>query len=158
MYKAAKTAILIAASTVTFTLACAGPAMAADHATAEDAVAMVKKVIASIKANGREKTIADINTPNGKYIDRDLYITIGTLDGVNLGNAANPKLAGKDLSDLKDADGKFFVRDRNTALKTKPSVWVDYKWPNPVTKQIEMKSMYSERYEDLSIGAGVYKK
>jgi signal transduction histidine kinase len=67
-------------------------------------------------------------------------------------------MIGKDLSDLKDADGKYFVRERIELVKKKGSGWQDYKFVNPVSKQIEPKSMYVERYEDVIVGCGVYKK
>jgi cytochrome c len=136
------------------------PAFAAnEHATAPEAVAMVQKVIAAIKANGREKTFAEINDVNGgKFRDRDLYVTINDLTGKNLAHGANPKMQGKDLIDLKDGDGKFFVRERLERAKASPGKgWQDYKFVNPVSKQIENKSMYFERYEDIVINAGIYK-
>ncbi|MDP1976487.1 cache domain-containing protein [Undibacterium sp.] len=127
------------------------------HGTAAEAVAMVQKVIASIKANGREKTIADVNNLQGPFRDRDLYITINDMNGKNLAHGANAKMQGKDLLDLKDADGKLFVRERMELAKAKGKGWQDYKFVNPVSKQIEQKSMYFEKYEDIIINCGIYK-
>lgn len=129
-----------------------------EHGTADEAVAMVQQVIASFKANGREKTFAEINnTTTGKFRDRDLYVTINDLNGKNLAHGANPKMQGKDLIDLKDADGKYFVRERIDLAKTKGKAWQDYKFVNPISKQIEPKSMYIEKYEDMIINCGIYK-
>ncbi|MBC3906879.1 cache domain-containing protein [Undibacterium umbellatum] len=127
------------------------------HGTPAEAVAMVQKVIASIKANGREKTIADVNNLQGPFRDRDLYITINDMNGKNLAHGANAKMQGKDLLDLKDADGKLFVRERMELAKAKGKGWQDYKFVNPVSKQIEQKSMYFEKYEDIIINCGIYK-
>ncbi|MFZ6655524.1 cache domain-containing protein [Undibacterium sp. TJN19] len=127
------------------------------HGTAEEAVAMVQKVIASIKTNGKEKTLAEINNIQGRFRDRDLYITINDMNGKNLAHGANAKMQGKDLLDLKDADGKLFVRERMELAKTKGKGWQDYKFVNPVSKQIEQKSMYFEKYEDMVINCGIYK-
>jgi len=128
------------------------------HGSADEAVAMVQQVIASLKANGREKTLADINnTSSGKFRDRDLYVTVNDLSGKNLAHGANPKMQGKDLIELKDADGKHFMRERIELAKTKGKGWQDYKFVNPVTKQIEPKSMYFEKYDDLIINCGIYK-
>lgn len=141
-------------------LCLAAPAWAqkAEHGTADEAVAMVQQVIASIKANGRDKTLAEVNnTTSGKFRDRDLYVTINDLNGKNLAHGVNPKMQGKDLIDLKDADGKYFVRERIELAKTKGKGWQDYKFVNPVSKQIEPKSMYFEKYEDLIINCGIYK-
>ena len=33
----------------------------------------------------------------------------------------------------------------------------DYKFLNPVTKQIEPKSMYMEKLDDMLVGCGIYK-
>lgn len=38
------------------------------------------------------------------------------------------------------------------------SGWVDYKWVNPVTKEIQAKSAYFEKADDVIISSGFYKK
>ena len=149
----------IKAMLICATLAFSSSSMAApEHGSREEAVALVQKAIAAIKANGREKTIAEINNVQGtKYRDRDLYITVNDLNAKNLAHGSNPRMQGKDLIDLKDADGKAFMRERMELAKTKGKGWQDYKFVNPVSKQIEAKSMYFEKYEDLVINCGVYK-
>ncbi|CUI05206.1 Methyl-accepting chemotaxis protein I (serine chemoreceptor protein) [Janthinobacterium sp. CG23_2] len=137
---------------------CTSSGAASDHGSAEEAKALVQKVIAYMKANGREKTIAEINDmQNTRFRDRDLYVTINDMNMKNLAHGANAKMQGKDLIDLKDADGKPFMRERLELVKTKGKGWQDYKFVNPVTKQIEPKSMYFEKYEDLIINCGIYK-
>lgn len=137
---------------------CGPAAHAGDHGTAQEAVAMVQQVIASIKANGRDQTIAEINDMRStRFRDRDLYVTINDLSARNLAHGANPRMQGKDLIDLKDADGKPFMRERMELARKNGKGWQDYKFVNPVTKQIEAKSMYFERYEDLIINCGIYK-
>lgn len=140
---------------VTFGLAGAG--YGADHASAEEAVAMVHKVIAHIKANGKEKTIAEINSLSEKFRDRDLYVTILDMNGLELAHGANKKLQGKNLIDLKDTDGKLYMRERLEIARTKGKGWQDYKFANPVTIKMEPKSMYFEKYEDMIISCGIYK-
>ena len=129
----------------------------AERASANDAVAMVKKVIADMKKLGKDKVIQDIQSQGPQYRDRDLYVTVGTLEGITLANGNNAKLAGKNTLDLKDVDGKSIVRDRIEIAKTKGSGWQDYKWPDPLTKKIQKKSMYVERYEDMTVACGIYK-
>lgn len=132
------------------------PAFAAEHGTPDEAIAMVQKVITYIKANGKDKAIAEVNSQK-QFIDRDMYIFIGDAAGTSLAHGGNPRLVGKSLTELKDVDGKAFVKEGIEILKNKPSGWVDYKWPNPVTKQIEHKSLYFEKFGDLVISCGVYK-
>lgn len=130
---------------------------AEDHGTAEQAVQMVHKVIADIKAHGRDKTIAEINTLSPTYRDRDLYVTIMDLKGVELAHGSNKRMQGVNLIDIKDQDGKLYIRERLEMAKTKGKGWQDYKFVNPVSKTIEPKSMYFEKYEDLIVSCGIYK-
>lgn len=134
------------------------PALAAAaHGSADEAMALAKKAVKYYKANGREKALAEFNKPNGEFVDRDLYITATGVDGVTVAHGANPKLVGKSLMELKDVDGKAFIKSFVEVANTKGSGWVDYKWPNPVTKVIEQKSSYVEKVDNLVITCGIYK-
>lgn len=143
------------------TLMCAfvlqGQASAADKGTAAEAVALVQKAGAYLKANGKEKAYAEFNNPNGAFKDRDLYIMVYDMNGMSVAHGANPKMIGKNLLDLKDAEGTPIVRAFIDTANTKGKGWIDYKWPNPVTKAIESKSTYIEKNGDVLIGAGIYK-
>lgn len=135
-----------------------GLARAAEFGTAAEAEAMVKKAAAYIKANGKDKGFAEVSNPQGSFKDRDLYVVVYDLNGKCLAHGQNPKMAGKDLIELKDPDGKAFVKERVELAKTKEKFWQDYKFTNPVTKKVEPKSMYMEKHGDLLIGCGIYKK
>lgn len=135
----------------------AAASAAPEHASADDAVNMVKRVIAYMKANGKEKTIQEVNNLKGQFRDRDLYVTINDMNAKTLAHGANAKMQGKDLIDLKDADGKLFMRERLELVKKNGKGWQDYKFVNPTTGQIEPKAMYFERYEDLIVNCGIYK-
>ena len=130
------------------------------RATAKDAEAMVKKAVAFIKANGKEKAAAEFNNPKGKFIYKDLYITMYDQIDQNarcLAHGQNIKLVGKHLIELKDADGKFFIKDRMELAKSKGKGWQDYKFTNPLTKAIEHKTTYIEKCDDVVVAGGVYK-
>lgn len=134
------------------------PAIAAEgHATAEEASAMVKKGIAFIKANGKDKGYAEITNKGGQFTDRDLYLVVYGLDGVVHAHGANEKMVGKNLIELKDVDGKPFVKERVELGLSKGTFWQDYKFTNPVTKKIEPKRMYCERLDDAVVCGGIYK-
>jgi cytochrome c len=133
------------------------PALAADNGTAAEAIAMVKKAGDYLKTNGKEKAFAEFSNPKGAFKDRDLYIMVYDVNGVNVAHGANPKLIGKNLLDLKDAEGTMIVRAFIDVGNTKGNGWVDYKWPNPVSKAVEAKSTYIEKHGDVLIGAGIYK-
>ncbi|MCX7856496.1 MAG: cache domain-containing protein [Deltaproteobacteria bacterium] len=133
-------------------------AFASEFGTEEEAKAMVKKAIAYVKEVGKEKALAEFSNTKGKFIDRDLYIFVYDMNGVVLAHGQNPKLVGKNLYNVKDADGKEYVKERIELIKAKGSGWQEYKFMNPVTKKIEQKKAYVERYEDMIIGCGAYPK
>ena len=141
-------------------LACAGATSAfakEGNATAAEAQAMVKKGVAFIKASGKDKGYAEISTKGGQFSDRDLYLTVYALDGTVRAHGANEKMIGKNLIDLKDVDGKAFVKERVDLAASKGTFWQDYKFTNPVSKKIEPKSMYCEKLDDAVVCGGIYK-
>lgn len=135
----------------------AGAGGAAERGTPEEAVALVKKTIVSMKANGQDKTIAEINKIDSRFHDRDLYVTVIDLQGKELAHGANKKMQGVNILELRDQDGKYYIKERLELVKKQSKGWQDYKFVNPVTKKIEPKSMYFEKYGDVVVNCGVYK-
>ena len=132
-------------------------AVAADHATRKDAEDFVAKAEAFLTANGKEKTLAEINTPNGAFHRGELYVLAYDFNGVVIGHPVNPKLLGRNLIDVPDPDGKFFLREIVETAKTKKSGWVDYRYKNPETGKIESKTTFVRAAGDFILAAGVYK-
>lgn len=136
-----------------------GLAGAAEKGSPEEAVALVKKAIAYYKTNSRDKIIAEINNHNPQFHDKDLYLFISPLaGGPLLAHGVNPKLIGKNLDEMKDVDGVYFARKfRDVAASKEGKGWVDYKWPNAQSGQMEAKSSYVERVDDMYFACGIYK-
>jgi cytochrome c len=135
------------------------PAAAADdskRASPDEARAMVKKAIAYYKKVGREKSMPEFCRTDGAFIDRDLYVTVIAMDGLELAHI-NPRSVGKNVLDLRDGDGKYFIRERMDAANKATSGSQEFKFFNPVTKQIEAKTAYWERVDDLVFSSGAYK-
>jgi cytochrome c len=134
-----------------------GSAFAADKDTAEEATAMVKKAVAFLKANGKDKAVAEFNNPRGQFVDRDLYIFVIDKDGTTLANGVNARLVGKNVMELKDADGKYFIKTLLDIGNTKGKGWLEYKWSNQTTQKMELKATYVEKADDLLVACGIYK-
>jgi len=129
---------------------------AADKGTRDEAVAMVKKAIEFINANGNEKAFNEFSNPNGKFIDRDLYVIVYDMNGRCLAHGQQKDRVGKELLNDRDGDGKEYMKERMMLMKKQQTAWQNYKFMNPVSKQVEPKSMYIERHKDLIVGCGVY--
>jgi hypothetical protein len=144
-------AIIIAVLWITFSVV----AMAASQ-TRDDAKTLVKKAVAYLKANGKDRALAEFSNPKGQFVNGELYLTVWDFNGTQIAHGANSKLIGKQLIELKDMDGKAFVKEF-MAVGRKGQGWVSYKWTNPATNRIETKQTYLEAANEIIIGAGVYK-
>jgi len=129
----------------------------AKHGTREEAIEMVKRAVEALEDSGREETFAEISNKLGPFCDRDLYVVIYDMNGRNLAHGANPANIGKDMIDAKDGAGNLYVRERIAIIQAHGGGWQDYLFLNPISKQMEEKSMYLERHEDLIVGCGIYK-
>src|SRR4051812_18701876 len=89
-----------------------GPATTAEFASKDEAIAMVKKAVAFIKEQGTDQAYAEFSRKAGRFHDRDLYITVFDLDGKLLAHGQREDLIGKVQLELKDPDGKLFVKER----------------------------------------------
>lgn len=150
-----RTWTLLSLVSLIIALACK-PAAAAEFATKEEAISMVKQAVAFIQAQGLDSAYAEFSNKGGRFHDRDLYITVLDLDGKVLAHGQREDLIGKGLIDLKDADGKLFVKERMELARQQPSFWQNYKFMNPATKKVEPKQMYCERLNETAVCGGVY--
>jgi signal transduction histidine kinase len=135
-----------------------GAAWAADRGTAKEAEALVKKGIAYIKANGKDKGYAEISNKQGQFVDRDLYLIVLQVDGTMLANGANAKLIGLNRMDSQVMDGKFAIREMIEASKSKNGSWTEYKYSDPVTRKVMDKANYCERLDPTTLVCGGYYK
>jgi cytochrome c len=147
---------MLVCSVVAAAFACCGAAVAADGASKEEAVAIVRKAVAFIKEQGPEKAYLEFSDRTGKFVDRDLYVVVYRMDGRVLAHGANERFVGKDMIVAQDIDGKLYVKERVELAATQPSFWQDYKFVNPVHMTIEPKQTYCERLDDTVVCSGIY--
>jgi cytochrome c len=137
-----------------------GVAYVAQSATLEEAKALGEKSAAFVKANGKDKGIAEISNPKGQFVKGNLevYVTLQDFNGVALANPANPKLHGQNHMELKDPTGKLFIKEAIELAKTKGSGWTTYSWTNPITKKVQPKKAWVQRVEgtDMYTMCGIF--
>jgi signal transduction histidine kinase len=132
-------------------------ALAGAQGTPDEAKALVVRAAELLKSDGKDKAFAAFNNPTGAFVDRDLYVFVLSHEGVTVSHGANAALIGKNLSAVKDADGKPFIQEMIAIGKSGGEGWVDYKWSNPTTKKLEAKSSFVKAVGDVLVGVGVYK-
>jgi cytochrome c len=130
--------------------------IASQAATPEEAKAFSERASAYIKQVGEEKAFADFSRPDGGFVDGELYVFCYDRNGINKAHGGNPSFVGRNLLHIKDPDGK----EPNNLIVRKGfddgQGWVDFKWPNPVTKKIERKSAYVIHTNEVVCGVGYY--
>lgn len=141
------------------TVAClVAPAVAQERATKEEAVAMANAAFDHIKKVGTDKAYKDFTTDKAAWTRKDLYVMVYDNKGVAVAHGANDKLVGKDMSAVKDPNGKPVIG----GLLQKAAAgggWFDYDWPDPVTKKMMGKSTYAIKQPNGEgfIGVGIYR-
>ncbi len=144
---------LLAAAAI---VALAAPAFAG--ATAEQTKAFVERAVAHIKAAGPQKAFADFSRPDGGFVDGELYMFCYAMDGLNKAHGGNPALVGKNLYNLKDPDGFQVNAEIIKKAQAEGAGWIDFKWPNPLSKKVEAKTAYIIKVDsDTVCGSGYYK-
>lgn len=128
----------------------------ASEPTEKDAVAMVNKALAAVKAEGRDKLIARVNAKDPEFLQGELYVFVWTLDGTIVGHPVSPKNVGKNMLEVPDVDGKMFRKEIIQVVNGKGQGWVNYRIRNPDSGKVEAKKSYVVKSGDLVLGAGIY--
>jgi signal transduction histidine kinase len=120
-------------------------------ATLEEAKALGEKAAAYVKANGKEKGAAEIGNAKGQFVKGEMYVTLQDYAGRPVANPMSPGLVGQNHLELKDPNGKYFIKECIDIAKTKGGGWVEYSWVNPATKKIQPKKSWVQRIEGMDM-------
>jgi methyl-accepting chemotaxis protein len=104
---------------------------------------------AQAKASGEIKAI--------RYEGKE-YVWINDMDVRMVAHPIKPELDGKDLSTMKDANGKLLFVEFVNTVKQQGTGHVDYLWPQPGQKEPEPKRSYVAGFAPWGwvLGSGVY--
>jgi signal transduction histidine kinase len=130
--------------------------MQMDKAFIEDVVNHAAVVIGE---RGKE-AFSQLRDKTGPFVFMDTYVFVNTPDGVELVNAAQPSMEGKNILDVKDVKGKALVHDYIAAAMKDGSAWVEYYWykpgdNTPVRKQAYVRKVQSGQ-DTYIVGSGIY--
>jgi signal transduction histidine kinase len=120
------------------------------------AVALVKRAVAHIAAAGLQTACDDFDDPNGGFIFDQFYVSVVHLNGARLANGMEPWKRGENILDIRDVDGKPYVRYMLTRARDNGFGWIQYKWKNPTSEKIELKTTYFEVVQGAVVNCGVY--
>ena len=112
----------------------------------------VRQAMAVYDREGLEATIAHYDSPAS--LEGEFYLFLIGADDLYLAHPILPHLKGTDIKDVKDSSG--YALGVEIAKATEDGHWVEYLWPNPVTRIEEPKSTWVVRHDGLIFATGYY--
>jgi methyl-accepting chemotaxis protein len=151
--------LLIVCGVVCLVFSPAFSAEAPQSKEAKQIAILVDKAAALTESKGKS-AFPEFKKKGSEWLRGETYIFIADMNGTILMHPANPELEAKNILDLKDANGKAFMREFIETAK-KGSGWVEYMWPKPGEKKPSKKLSYIKQAkipkgEPILVGAGIY--
>jgi signal transduction histidine kinase len=120
---------------------------------------VVNHAAALIEQHGRE-AFGRLRDRTGPFVFMDTYVFVDSLDGMELVNAGQPTLEGRNLSDLRDLRGKAVVTEQIDIALRDGSAWLECFWYKPGGNAPARKLTYVRKVEageeTFVIGSGLY--
>lgn len=91
------------------------------------------------------------------HYGQDGYLWINDFNNVILVHA-DPRLVGKNMTDLRDPNGVYIVRETTRICREKGEGYLEYKWRRPGQEQMQPKMTYARAIPDRGwiIATGIY--
>ena len=116
----------------------------------------VQKAIAFFENSGKEDILSRVADPKGPFIDGERYVFALDLEGKLLAHPFLKKFEGRNLTDLRDSEGRNFIRKLLAKAKKRGYGFVDYMWPVPNSEEEHIKTVFFERVDGMVLCSGYY--
>ena len=113
---------------------------AEERGTKEEAIALMNSAMAHVKKVGVTKAFDDFTNDKATWNSKDLYVSAVDWKGNSLAHGFNPKQVGRNLWEVKDNNGVFLIQEIVKTAQSKGEGWVNYQWPDPLTKKMADKT------------------
>jgi len=151
-------------------IGCAGFSAAASDAPGATTNAVAASAAARDAARAKallDRAVADYRKDPGRalvdfsmvgpYQDGDLYVYVVGENGVmQASGGSSVTLVGRDVRELRDADGKQFMKEMLAGARNWGSGSIEYRWLNSEHGKIEDKIAYYRKSGDAVIAVGYY--
>ena len=125
----------------------------------EELVSFVDKAAQLVTEKG-ESAFTEFRKVDGEWRQGEWYIFAYDLNSKTLVLPPTPEVEGTSRYNTKDSNGKFYVREMATYLKTHNSGWIDYTYPKPGDTESSLKLGYFKKVmvnnKPIFVGSGIY--
>ena len=143
MKKVAVIALVVMASVVIVA------SVMAQSAIKDECVALCKDAAKFINEKGFYPAVAEINNKEGKFVTKNTYVFMMDLEGHLLAHPFNPQFIGKDITGVKDTNGKLFNQESVVIANTKGEGWSEYMYPTP--EELKKATPFKEKKSSKKI-------
>lgn len=120
----------------------------------EEAKVLMAAAQAELAAKGLQGAATEFNG-GGKWRTAKAYVVVADFKGNIQAHSANPKLAGKNMLEVRDAAGKPFVQETIQNVQGKGESLLDLRWANPATQKIDNMRFLARRVAGEAAYVGV---
>lgn len=103
---------------------------------------IVKRAVELIAAKGKTAAFEALREPGSPFHFLDNYVFVMSIAGRSVVDPAYPTMAGRDLTNFRDAVGRHVVKEMIAKLRTSDEGWVQYLWPKPGASLPSRKLVY----------------
>ena len=129
---------------------------AADRGTAAEAKVMLQHAIAHYKSVGRKQALTDFTAKKPPFGDRDLYVLCFSPEHIVVANGGFADHVGSRGDAMMDVNGKGVAEAAWEVTSAPGEGMVRYRWLNPATRIMEVKTTFFARVGADVCGVGVY--
>ncbi len=106
-------------------------------------------------AEAQQRALAQLRSI--RYQDKEFF-SVGSMEPVMLMHPAVPALEGKNFGDLRDKNGKAFIREMLDKTRSQGSAYVEYWWPKAGESEPSPKLSFARHYApwDWLVNTGMY--
>jgi signal transduction histidine kinase len=131
------------------------PALRGDEmASRLEAMILVKKAVAFLKENGRNKALEEFSNPSGRFAAQNHYFFAYELGGKCVANAADRNMVGRAMVAIANRSSNSESQDIAADSKKSEIGWKYCVFTDTASNKSEKRIAYLEKVDDLIIGCG----
>ena len=116
---------------------------------------MLDRAVGYYQKNGKQSLA--VFSRAGEFLDGELYVYVLDSKGLLLASGGpSVTLVGRNIADLKDPEGKPFIREMLDTAKTQGSGSVSYRWLSRERGTVERKVVFFKQVDDVILVVGQY--